>query len=398
MGARLNPGWDDALARERIRRLGLDLKQRAGRLSGGQRAQLALTLGIAKRPELLILDEPVAALDPLARREFMQDLMEAVAEHELSVVLSSHLVSDVERACDYVIVLVDSRVQVAGDIDDLVACHHRLTGPRRDPDMLETGTHYLAWNQGVTRTRWLAIKLGLGAAAAMTAAGLTSLAVSSWSSPIDRAVNGGGATDAYFPRLDPVAFAARDVVPMAHAAFAFVLGVALGLVIRRPLPAMATTLVVYAAVQISVPLWLRPYLAATDRTTVPIEPGGAPISIQEGAQQIVTHPEVPGAWVTSQQTLNAAGQPVPVPSSFADCLRTESGPPTLQQFDRRVADLGAPGYQQQVTYHQQFLGPSMGRDRALPRSRPGPDRVLRLVDPPPTDLTRRQIRSSTPDR
>ncbi|MDX3567788.1 ABC transporter ATP-binding protein [Streptomyces sp. ID05-47C] len=143
LGARLNPGWDDVLARERIRRLGLDLKQKAGKLSGGQRAQLALTLGIAKRPELLILDEPVAALDPLARREFMQDLMEAVAEHELSVVLSSHLVSDVERACDYVIVLVDSRVQMAGDIDDLVACHHRLTGPRRDPGTLPAGQHVI---------------------------------------------------------------------------------------------------------------------------------------------------------------------------------------------------------------------------------------------------------------
>ncbi|MYX00318.1 ABC transporter ATP-binding protein [Streptomyces sp. PgraA7] len=143
LGKRLNPNWDDAVARDRIRRLGLDPKQRAGKLSGGQRAQLALTLGIAKRPELLILDEPVAALDPLARREFMQDLMEAVAEHELSVVLSSHLVSDVERTCDYVIVLVDSRVQVAGDIDDLVACHHRLTGPRRDPDTLPAGQHVI---------------------------------------------------------------------------------------------------------------------------------------------------------------------------------------------------------------------------------------------------------------
>jgi ABC-2 type transport system ATP-binding protein len=143
LGKRLNRNWDDVVARDRIRRLGLDLKQRAGKLSGGQRAQLALTLGIAKRPELLILDEPVAALDPLARREFMQDLMEAVAEHELSVVLSSHLVSDVERTCDYVIVLVDSRVQVAGDIDDLVACHHRLTGPRRDPDTLPAGQHVI---------------------------------------------------------------------------------------------------------------------------------------------------------------------------------------------------------------------------------------------------------------
>jgi ABC-2 type transport system ATP-binding protein len=144
LGARLNPGWDDALARARIRRLGLDPAQRAGRLSGGQRAQLALTLGLAKRPELLILDEPVASLDPLARREFLQDLMEAVAEHELSVVLSSHLVSDLERVCDHVIVLVGSRVRVAGDIDTLLATHHRLTGPRRDRDSLPQDQQALA--------------------------------------------------------------------------------------------------------------------------------------------------------------------------------------------------------------------------------------------------------------
>ncbi|MFF5768580.1 transporter [Streptomyces tanashiensis] len=216
---------------------------------------------------------------------------------------------------------------------------------------LETGTHYLAWNQGVTRTRWLATKLGLGVVASMTAAGLTSLVVSWWSSPIDRAVNGGGATDTYFPRLDPVAFAARGVVPMAHAAFAFVLGVALGLVIRRTLPAMATTFALYAAVQISVPMWIRTHLATAERAIVPIEPGGAPISIQDGAKEIVAHlEEVPGSWVVSQQTLNAAGQPAPVPSSFADCLHTVSGPPTLQQFDRCVGDLDALGYQQQVTY------------------------------------------------
>jgi ABC-2 type transport system ATP-binding protein len=132
LGARLNPGWDDALAQRRIQRLGLDPRQRAGKLSGGQRAQLALTLGVAKRPELLILDEPVASLDPLARREFLQDLMEAVADQELSVVLSSHLVSDVDRACDYLIVLVESRVQLCGDIETLLATHFRLSGPRRD--------------------------------------------------------------------------------------------------------------------------------------------------------------------------------------------------------------------------------------------------------------------------
>jgi ABC-2 type transport system ATP-binding protein len=132
------------VAGERIRRLGLDPAHRAGKLSGGQRAQLALTLGLAKRPELLILDEPVAALDPLARREFLQGLMEAVVEHELSVVLSSHLVADLERTCDYLIVLADSRVQVAGEVEGLLATHHRLTGPRRDPDRLPGDQHVVS--------------------------------------------------------------------------------------------------------------------------------------------------------------------------------------------------------------------------------------------------------------
>jgi ABC-2 type transport system ATP-binding protein len=136
LGAWLNPGWDDDLARQRIGQLALDPKQRAGSLSGGQRAQLALTLAMAKRPELLILDEPVASLDPLARREFLQGLMETVAEQRLSVVLSSHLVADLERVCDYVVVLVASRVRVAGEVSDLLASHHRLSGPRRDPGSL----------------------------------------------------------------------------------------------------------------------------------------------------------------------------------------------------------------------------------------------------------------------
>ena len=136
LGARLNPGWDDRLARGRVGRLDLDPRQKAGTLSGGQRAQLALTLAIAKRPELLVLDEPVASLDPLARREFLADLMEAVAEQELSVVLSSHLVADLERVCDYLIVLLGSRVRVAGPVDELLATHHLLTGPCRDPGTL----------------------------------------------------------------------------------------------------------------------------------------------------------------------------------------------------------------------------------------------------------------------
>ena len=135
-GAWLNPGWDSAMAKGRIERLGLDPRQRAGSLSGGQRAQLALTLAIAKRPELLILDEPIASLDPLARREFLQNLMEIVAEYGVSIVLSSHLIADLERVCDYLVVLVASRVQLAGDIGALLSSHHRLSGPRRDPSTM----------------------------------------------------------------------------------------------------------------------------------------------------------------------------------------------------------------------------------------------------------------------
>jgi ABC-2 type transport system ATP-binding protein len=139
LGAHLNPGWDAELARRRIDQLDLDPGQKAGTLSGGQRAQLALTLAVAKRPELLLLDEPVASLDPLARREFLQDLMESTAEQGLSVVLSSHLVGDLERVCDYLIVLVGSRVRVDGAVEELLARHRLLSGPRRDPGSLPEG-------------------------------------------------------------------------------------------------------------------------------------------------------------------------------------------------------------------------------------------------------------------
>jgi ABC-2 type transport system ATP-binding protein len=144
LGARLNPGWDDQLARRRIDQLDLDPGRKAGKLSGGQRAQLALTLALGKRPELLILDEPVASLDPLARREFLQDLMETVAEEQVNIVLSSHLISDLERVCDYLIVLADSRVQIAGPVDELLAAHHLLTGPRRDVSRLPAGMQVIS--------------------------------------------------------------------------------------------------------------------------------------------------------------------------------------------------------------------------------------------------------------
>ncbi|GAA1383263.1 ABC transporter ATP-binding protein [Kitasatospora putterlickiae] len=139
LGARLNPGWDGALARRRIARIGLDPKRRAGRLSGGQRAQLALTVAAAKRPDLLILDEPAAALDPLARSGFLDDLLEAVTELGASALLSSHALPDVARVCDHLVVLADHRVQLAGDVVDLLAGHVRITGARSDVERLPAG-------------------------------------------------------------------------------------------------------------------------------------------------------------------------------------------------------------------------------------------------------------------
>ena len=133
LGRRLNPGWNDDLARQRIEHLRLPLERKIGQLSGGQQAQVALTLALAKEPELLVLDEPVAALDPLARREFLNSLMEAVAEREMAVVLSSHIVTDLERVCDHLVILSDSRPLLVGPIEELVASHRLLTGPVADP-------------------------------------------------------------------------------------------------------------------------------------------------------------------------------------------------------------------------------------------------------------------------
>src|SRR5262249_36040272 len=129
-------GGDATRPRQGLGQLGIPLDRRVGQLSGGQRAQVALALALAKRPELLLLDEPVASLDPLARREFLQALMGAVAEDGTPVLLSSHLVGDLERVCDYLIVLHAARVQVLGAVETLLAEHKRLVGPRRDADAI----------------------------------------------------------------------------------------------------------------------------------------------------------------------------------------------------------------------------------------------------------------------
>ena len=130
VGRALNPSWDDAVAERRIDELGLSRRQRIGTLSGGQQAQVALTLALAKQPRLLLLDEPVAALDPLARRAFLTGVLQAVTETGTTVVLSSHIVTDLERICDRLIILNGGQTQLTGSIDDIVAGHRLLTGPR----------------------------------------------------------------------------------------------------------------------------------------------------------------------------------------------------------------------------------------------------------------------------
>ena len=134
LGRRLNPRWDHELAHRRLERLGLTPGRRIGKLSGGQQAQVALTLALAKRPELLLLDEPVASLDPLARREFLQSVMEAVAETGMTVLLSSHIVADLQRVCDHLVILSHGHTQLVGPIEEILSSHRVLTGPRADPE------------------------------------------------------------------------------------------------------------------------------------------------------------------------------------------------------------------------------------------------------------------------
>jgi ABC-2 type transport system ATP-binding protein len=137
IGAHLNRGWDAAGAGQRLAALRIPLDRPVHSLSGGQRAQVALSLALAKRPRVLLLDEPLAALDPLARREFLTSLADVTVEGDVTVVLSSHLVHDLERVCNHIILLSASRVRLCADIDDVLATHRVLVGPRRSTAELE---------------------------------------------------------------------------------------------------------------------------------------------------------------------------------------------------------------------------------------------------------------------
>jgi ABC-2 type transport system ATP-binding protein len=172
-GARLNPAWDNAFALERLASVGIAVDEQLGNLSGGQQAQVALTLTLAKRPDLLLLDEPLANLDPLARRDVTRALLDSTTRDGLTVIVSSHVVAELAGVCDYLVILNGGRAQVTGDIDDLLARHVGLTGPAEATHSLDRARLvHLETSGGVARAvvtgprplddpRWTAHPIGL---------------------------------------------------------------------------------------------------------------------------------------------------------------------------------------------------------------------------------------------
>jgi hypothetical protein len=184
---------------------------------------------------------------------------------------------------------------------------------------LETGTYRLAWNQSVTRGRWTLGKVGLGGLASVAFAGLLSLMVTWWASPINTALNYGSGSSPVSSRMEPLVFAARGVAPLGYAAFAFTLGVTLGVLLRRTIPAMALTLVLFAAVQFLMPALVRPHLLPAQQVTAPYNPGsGGELTISNGGlMTLVENASVPGAWIISNQTVTPAGKVFTGPATNA---------------------------------------------------------------------------------
>ncbi|MEU4449092.1 ABC transporter permease subunit [Actinosynnema sp. NPDC050801] len=224
---------------------------------------------------------------------------------------------------------------------------------------LETGTHNLVWNQSVTRSRWLAVKLGIGLPAAAVAAGVLSLVVSWWADPIDTAA-GLDTERSFEPRVTPLVFAVRGIAPIGYAAFAFVLGIAVAILVRRTVTAMAVTLVVYAAVQLAVPLAVRPHVlppvgesvTLTARTIAGIQTEPGPDGDVPESLKVFTPA---GAWVLANETVDANGAAVrPLPAAVGHCLPpAQTDPITLPELDRIracFAGLDDLGYRQHLAY------------------------------------------------
>jgi hypothetical protein len=233
---------------------------------------------------------------------------------------------------------------------------------------LETGTHRLVWTQSVSRRSWLAGKMGLAGLTALVVSGLLSLALSWWSSPIDRALNHGqGAGPFSLPRLSPVIFGARGIVPIGYTAFAFAAGVAIGLVVKRSLPALAVTLTLVAAAQIVMPTVVRAHLIAPERINVTISASslkglmihGDPEHGPIGPVKLTVHSTAgPGSWALSNETINAEGTVVKnLPSWVLDCggprVPKAQASPVANGFASQKAcftRLANEGYRQQVTF------------------------------------------------
>jgi ABC-type transport system involved in multi-copper enzyme maturation permease subunit len=186
---------------------------------------------------------------------------------------------------------------------------------------LETGTYRLAWNQSVTRGRWILGKVGLGGLASVAVAGLLSLMITWWASPINTASSYGSGSSPVSSRMEPLVFAARGVAPLGYAAFAFTLGVTLGVLLRRTIPAMALTLVLFAAVQFLMPALVRPNLLPAQQVTAPYNPSrSGELFITNGARMVlVENASIPGAWILSNQTVTPAGRVFTGPATGA-CL------------------------------------------------------------------------------
>jgi hypothetical protein len=213
---------------------------------------------------------------------------------------------------------------------------------------IEAGTFRLAWNQSVTRARWLAVKLGLIGLASMAATGLLSLMVSWWASPLDQ-VTGLPAGRDGTPSLDrfaPVLFASRGITPVGYAAFAFVLGVTVGVLIRRTVAAMAVTLAVFAAIQIVMPLWVRPHFIPPSHATTALNPAAIDFMNTSGNGHFIkvgAAVDLPGDWVLANQTLTPGGHVFTGPAPAA-CMSNAA------PFSECQAALGRLDLRQMVTY------------------------------------------------
>jgi len=220
---------------------------------------------------------------------------------------------------------------------------------------LEAGTHRLVWNQSITRTRWLTTKLAVTTLVAALVVGALTLAVTWWSHPLDGVVSH---THGGLPELlTPVSFAMRGVAPLAYTVFAVVLGVTLGAVLRRSLPAMAVTLALYVAVQLAVPLWVRPHLVTPTTATVAISAqtlDGISADDRGHPETITVHTAERGDWVLSNETLGADGRPASLPAWLSDCFAAApdrlTGPVEASPIDPCLERLASEGYTQRVVY------------------------------------------------